>query len=732
VTATPITSPTGARPAARRSLSARPAPDRRAAPSIEVLDGGALTTVQDLPGRVGYWHVGVPPGGPMDDLSHRLANRVVGNEPGAAALELTGRGPVLAFREPAVIAVVGAAMAVTVAGRPGRPGEPMAVPAGAVVAFGGIEGPGLRAALALRGGIDEPRELGSRSTFVLGGFGGHEGRALAAGDLLSVGAPPAGRPGPLAPGLAPVLRTEWDLGVLVGPHTAPEFLTSEGLDALFGAAWRVHFNSDRTGVRLVGPRPRWARPDGGDAGLHPSNIHDTGYAIGAVDLTGDQPVILGPDGPSLGGFVCPAVVAAGERWKVGQLCPDDTVHLVPVGAVAAAEADRRRLWWLERATAPVEPVARPAWNVAPPRRGRSTDDAVLARDRGEDGRPEVTYRQAGDRFVLVEFGPMALDLELRLRVHVLDQWVREHLGDRIVDATPGVRSLLVQVDGERLGVRPVLDALRRANEDLADVADTPVPSRVVHLPLSWDDPSTREAIARYMHGVRADAPWCPWNIEFIRRINGLGTVDDVRRIVFDASYLVLGLGDVYLGAPVATPLDPRHRLVTTKYNPARTWTPENAVGIGGAYLCVYGMEGPGGYQFVGRTVPVWNRHRRGPHFTEPWLLRCFDQIRWFPVDADELLDRRAEQEAGELALTVEDTTFRLSAHRRFLDRHRAGIDEFRAGQQAAFAAERRAWHEAGEFGTPSTGRPSTGTPSTGTPSTGTPSTGTPSTGTPPP
>ncbi len=80
----------------------------------------------------------------------------------------------------------------------------------------------------------------------------------------------------------------------------------------------------------------------------------------------------------------------------------------------------------------------------------------------------------------------------------------------------------------------------------------------------------------------------------------------MHRIVFNASYLVLGLGDVYLGAPVATPIDPRHRLVTTKYNPARTWTPENAVGIGGAYLCVYGMEGPGGYQFVGRTVQMWN------------------------------------------------------------------------------------------------------------------------------
>src|SRR4029079_8865910 len=167
----------------------------------------------------------------------------------------------------------------------------------------------------------------------------------------------------------------------------------------------------------------------------------------------------------------------------------------------------------------------------------------------------------------------------------------------------------------------------------------------------------RTAIQRYMQSVRADAPWCPSNIEFIRRINGLATVDDVQRTVFDASYLVLGLGDVYLGAPVATPLDPRHRLVTTKYNPARTWTPENAVGIGGAYLCIYGMEGPGGYQFVGRTVQVWNSGAE-----PPWLLRTFDQLRWFPVDADELLERRAARDLPE----TDESLFSLEEHRRLL------------------------------------------------------------------
>jgi urea carboxylase len=345
---------------------------------------------------------------------------------------------------------------------------------------------------------------------------------------------------------------------------------------------------------------------------------------------------------------------------------------------------------------PIAPVARPVWNAAL-RTSGSPDDAVLARTEAAEGRAATTYRQAGDRFLLVELGEMALDLELRLRVHALDRWASDHLGAGLVDVTPGVRSLLVQVDGTALTVAKALAALRRAEEEVVDVAEQAFPARTVHLPLSWDDPATREAVDRYVHGVRPDAPWCPENIEFIRRINGLASVEDVRRTVLDASYLVLGLGDVYLGAPVATPIDPRHRLVTTKYNPARTWTPENAVGIGGAYLCIYGMEGPGGYQLVGRTVQVWNRHRRGPHFTEPWLLRPFDQLRWSPVGAAELLDMRAQQAAGALPLRIEEGTFRLADHQRALAAEADDIERFTRRQRSAFAAERQAWADSGEL-----------------------------------
>jgi urea carboxylase len=216
--------------------------------------------------------------------------------------------------------------------------------------------------------------------------------------------------------------------------------------------------------------------------------------------------------------------------------------------------------------------------------------------------------------------------------------------------------------------------------------------------LSWEDPATLLAIRKYMQSVRADAPWCPSNIEFIRRINGLKSIEDVRDIVFSASYLVLGLGDVYLGAPVATPIDPRHRLVTTKYNPARTWTAENSVGIGGAYLCIYGMEGPGGYQFVGRTVQMWNTHRTTTEFEPgaPWLLRFFDQIRFFPVTAAELLEMRDGFPHGRYSVQIEPAEFNLRSYRKFLGSIADKAAQFKRVQQAAFLAERERWAAAGQ------------------------------------
>ena len=307
-------------------------------------------------------------------------------------------------------------------------------------------------------------------------------------------------------------------------------------------------------------------------------------------------------------------------------------------------------------------------------------------------------RADGDRYLLVEFGPNVLDLGLRLRVHALEQQLRGLSLPGIVDITPGVRSLHIHYDAALLPRETLLEALTTAEKAIPADLDIAVPSRIVHLPLSWDDPSTQLAAQKYMQSVRPDAPWCPSNVEFIRRINGLTSVDDVQRTVFDASYLVLGLGDVYLGAPLATPTDPRHRLVTTKYNPARTWTPENAVGIGGAYLCIYGMESPGGYQLCGRTTQIWNTFRATADFEPgtPWLLRFFDQIRWYPVSAADLLEMRDGFPYGECPpLQIEQTEFRYRDYQAFLQSIAPDAARSRARQQAAFAEERARWAAAG-------------------------------------
>ena len=587
------------------------------------------------------------------------------------------------------ICLTGADFAATLDDRPVPRNQPIAIAEGQTLALGRASGGGLRGYVLFAGGLDVPQYLGSGSTFDLGAFGGHGGRRLLAGDTLHLALhPPAVIPARRNVA-QPILGPDWRIRVLYGPHGAPDFFTPSDIDTILGAEWQVHYNSNRTGVRLIGPKPAWARADGGEAGLHPSNIHDNPYAIGAVDFTGDMPIILGPDGPSLGGFVCPFVVIAADLWMLGQLAPGDRLRFEQVSLAEAEAARHAEDAWIEGRAPPGESLVKP----------RRFEDAVLQELPARGQRPRVLYRRQGDCNLLVEYGPIVLDLELRLRVHAATAALADLALGGILDVVPGIRSFQVHFDPDTIDEDGLLARLTDIEQALGDLEDFTIPSRVVHLPLSWDDPAIHQTVERYMAGVRDDAPWCPDNIEFIRRINGLGDAQDVRRIVFDASYLVYGLGDVYLGAPVATPIDPRHRLVTTKYNPARTWTPPNVVGIGGAYMCIYGMEGPGGYQLFGRTIQVWNSWRQTPAFAEgkPWLLRFFDQIRFFAVSHEELVDWRRDFPLGRRSIGIEETQFSLAEYRAFLADNADAITAFEAQRNAAFAAERAAWERSGEF-----------------------------------
>lgn len=664
--------------------------------AMEIRRAGTMTTVQDYPGRTGYWSVGIPPSGPMDSVSFQLANLLAGNAPDAAGLEMTSDGPTIFFHHPAVIALTGALMQATLDGSPVPHWQAFPVPAGSTLRMGRIDGYGMRCYMAVKGGIKVAPYLGSRSTFTLGQFGGHAGRALAAGDMVHIHPLEAGSDSSNSHSFQvsspPVFSDTWELAVLYGPHGAPDFFTEEDIRCILETSWEVHYNSARTGIRLIGPKPQWARRDGGEAGLHPSNIHDNAYAVGAVDFTGDMPVILGVDGPSLGGFVCPFTIIQSDLWKLGQLRPGYRIRFVPVSDENARELNRRRHRDIQKGQFDVN-----LHQDIPAAFQLPSSSTVLRKMEGLELGEDVSVRRSGDSHVLIEFGKMELDLKYRLQAQLFYERLKTLDLEVITDMTPGIRSLQLQFDGSRISAADLVREVESAVRDIRLSDDIEVPSRVVHLPLSWNDPSIQKAIDIYQQSVRPGAPWWPSNIEFIRRINGLESEDAVRRLIFDASYIVMGLGDVYLGAPVAVPVDPRHRLVTTKYNPARTWTPENAVGIGGSYLCVYGMEGPGGYQLFGRTLQMWNRYRVTREFPEghPWLLRFFDRIRFYPVSAGELMDIRRDFIHGLYPLRIEDGVFSWRAYQSFLRTERKSIDAFRMTQQAAFSEERERWAAAG-------------------------------------
>jgi antagonist of KipI len=312
---------------------------------LEVLDGGLLTTVQDV-GRPDWTHLGVPVGGAADAWSLAVANLLAGNEPVTAALELTLVGPRLVAREDGVIGLAGADLGGrVVAGRRLEAGRSHRIAAGEELAFDGADGAvprrsigGSRAYLALAGGVEVPPILGSRSTCLAGGFGGHDGRALRAGDQVRSGAADPGRPA--AGGLVWPIDEDSGTDDRRGPGVVLRVLPGPagGLASLIGATWRVAAAADRVGVRLEGHD--LVPGIGGEALTH-------GLPWGAVQVPPDgHPIILGPDHQTTGGYRVPAVVITADLPLAGQLRPGDAVTFVatdPERAVVALRDQRNRL-----------------------------------------------------------------------------------------------------------------------------------------------------------------------------------------------------------------------------------------------------------------------------------------------------------------------------------------------------------------------------------------------------
>lgn len=319
--------------------------------AFEILEPGLSTTVQDS-GRLGYYNVGIPQGGSMDQWSAEMANAVVGNTAAEAVLECTYLGPRFRTTDTAVVAITGAPVEVKVNGESREQWTRLELAAGDEVSFGLLQG-GTRFYIAVGGGIDVPVVLGSRSTYMLGSFGGYKGRKLEAGDVIPIGTvvdtPKKGLEG-IDTEMRPTFSREQDIRVICGLYD--HRLTEAGLETLLSTTWTLTPVADRTGMRYSGASLEWRpRQQPFGAGSDPSNIVDAGYPVGSIQVPGgNEPIALHRDAVSGGGYAMVATVISADMDLLARSAPGTKTRFVSVtmdealSARAELKALRNRLW----------------------------------------------------------------------------------------------------------------------------------------------------------------------------------------------------------------------------------------------------------------------------------------------------------------------------------------------------------------------------------------------------
>ena len=304
---------------------------------VQVIKKGLETSVQDYPGRIGTLNQGFPASGPMDSWSFRLANILVGNEPGEAALECQFMGPTLKFKSDRIIAITGANMSPKIDGELIPMWESIEIKANQTLemAFATV---GARSYIAFSGGINSEPWLGSRSTFHKAGVGGIEGRAIQDNQIIPLGKNKKIQLRKIKKDSIPIISDDknWSIEVVRGPND--DWVDKKGHEIFLNSKWKLQAKSDRTGYRLDGPKLTFsdkATNKSLEHGSEPSNIIDQGYPAGAINLAGQTPIILVNDGPSMGGFINPYTVPSSAFWKLGQAKPGDTFKFVEISVEKA-------------------------------------------------------------------------------------------------------------------------------------------------------------------------------------------------------------------------------------------------------------------------------------------------------------------------------------------------------------------------------------------------------------
>jgi urea carboxylase len=661
--------------------------------AIDVISAGAYTLVQDLPGRptVGK---GVPHSGPMDPIAFQIANMLVGNSRSTEGLELTLSGPELRFVGPAIIALCGAPMEATLDEKEFPMWTSVKIEAGQKLKIGKTTGAGCRSYLALYGGFPSVAAyFNSKSTSPLVAIGGYQGRALAPGDLLQIteDLPDDFANVSLPEHLRPVYKSSWEITAMVGPHSEGYF-DPEFIEEIYTTQWKVSHNASRSGIRLVGPVPKWSRKDGGEGGAHPSNLVEYGYPLGTLNWTGDDPCIFPVDCPNFGGFTSSTTIIRADWWKLGQVKAGNTLKFVRVGLEDALKKRRKNDGFLDAVEQALKTGS--GFGGIEKLQGAHCNfhegdigQAVVWEKAGDANTPLVRYRQGGDDHLLVEYGNENFDLNHRCRVTALENVLNsdstpDEIRSNLYNTVGCCTTLLVYYNGSKLPRADLIAHLKTIEAKLGDLRSTKVPTRVFKLPISFESKLQDEATQRYMTNQRPHAPYLPDNLAFVAKNNAFSP-QQLKDIYLTGQFMAVVVG-FFCGNTVSLPVDPRQRLSAPKMNPSRVFTPEGTVGWAGSCMSIYPVDSPGGYQMTGRTVPCWDYYSYKPGFGDrPWIFRDFDILTFYQVSEQELDDLLGKFRAGKYEWAYDEVEFDMAEHNKLLQTTSDEVKKIREKQAVA-------------------------------------------------
>lgn len=655
---------------------------------MEFVKPGAYTLIQDLPGRINY-SAGVPLGGPTDPVSFQIANLLVNNPRTMAGLEISTKGPTIKFHAPAIVAIAGSQFKVKLNGESVPLFSTIEVPANSVLKIGDAIGNGQRCYLAIQGGLPDVAEyLGSKACTPTLNLGGHQGRVIMAGDCL--GLPKISKSisklscGPILPKESvPDIEsyTEdsiWTIKCTGGPHDTPEICDQDKIDKFYDTVYTVNLNSNRGCTTLNGPSDVFSRADGGDGGSHPSNILEYPYPTCGISVVGSMMGLFGVDGGTLSGFVCISVPVNSDWWKQGQAKVGDKIQFKRISSEDALKLNSlREQYWEQLQEAIKEGKNYPAFKDDLDSYETDKDkvyNTMLYHREETDELPELSIRLAGEMMLVIDFGIDKFTLinngrQKQLETNILLYDKSSKFSQSIIRSEINTGATGIIFNNKIISRKEVVDTIVKLEAAIPPTSELKITSTLYKLPICFDHSALKHCIERYMHSQRPYAPYLPSNTEYVMKANLLDLVEDFKKMIVGQKQVVTAVSFLCANT-LSVNLDPRTRIKTGKYNPARTFTPKGAVGSGSVASSIYSIDSPGGYMIWGMALPdlCWNTFGRLSVLKgKPWFFENFDQIEYFEVSESELTEMNNKLLAGKLEIETEDVEIDFKQYIEFLE-----------------------------------------------------------------